>query len=142
MGGSPGERHDGMKFERWRKAAQKAGRWFRRVEEGAEAFMRKRHHAESCRVAERQAKAAAAPPTVGIYTRQGGWGASCSRDSNLGPAIIVMTYIACVSLFCMPCHGRRRRPHAQKIPMPIGIGNTEKKRSKQTPQKQPENNRS
>ena len=25
----------GMKFEGWRKAAQKAGRWFRRVEEGA-----------------------------------------------------------------------------------------------------------
>ena len=33
----------GMKFEGWRKAAQKAGRWFRRVEEGAKAFMRKRH---------------------------------------------------------------------------------------------------
>ena len=31
----------GMKFEGWRKAAQKAGRWFRRVEEGAESFMRK-----------------------------------------------------------------------------------------------------
>ena len=30
----------GMKFEGWRKAAQKAGRWFRRVEEGAELFMR------------------------------------------------------------------------------------------------------
>ena len=33
----------GMKFEGWRKAAQKAGRWFRRVEEGAELFMRKWH---------------------------------------------------------------------------------------------------
>ena len=30
----------GMKFEAWRKAAQKAGRWFRRVKEGAELFMR------------------------------------------------------------------------------------------------------
>ena len=30
----------GTKFEGWRKAAQKAGRWFRRVEEGAELFMR------------------------------------------------------------------------------------------------------
>ena len=29
-----------MRFEGWRKAAQKAGRWFRRVEEGAELFMR------------------------------------------------------------------------------------------------------
>ena len=26
----------GMKFKGWRKAAQEAGRWFRRVEEGAE----------------------------------------------------------------------------------------------------------
>ena len=32
----------GMKFEGWRKAAQKAGRWFRRIEEGAE-FMRNWH---------------------------------------------------------------------------------------------------
>ena len=30
----------GMKFEGWQKAAQKAGRCFRRVEEGAELFMR------------------------------------------------------------------------------------------------------
>ena len=29
----------GMKFEGWKKAAQKAGRWFRRVEEGAELLM-------------------------------------------------------------------------------------------------------
>ena len=36
----------GMKFEGWRKADQKAGRWFRRVEEGAEFFMRKWHGAE------------------------------------------------------------------------------------------------
>ena len=35
----------GMKFEGWRKAAQKAGRWFRRVEEGAGSFMRKRRGA-------------------------------------------------------------------------------------------------
>ena len=41
----------GMKFEGWRKAAQKAGKWFRRVEEGAESFMRKWHDAESCRTA-------------------------------------------------------------------------------------------
>ena len=31
----------GIKFEGWREAAQKVGRWFRRVEEGAEVFMRK-----------------------------------------------------------------------------------------------------
>ena len=35
-----------MKFEEWRKAAQKAGRWFRWVEEGAELFMRKWHETE------------------------------------------------------------------------------------------------
>ena len=31
----------GIKFKGWREAAQKVGRWFRRVEEGAEVFMRK-----------------------------------------------------------------------------------------------------
>ena len=31
----------GNKFEGRQKAAQKAGRWFRRVEEGAESFTRK-----------------------------------------------------------------------------------------------------
>ena len=36
----------GMKFEEWRKAAQKAGRWFRRVDEGAELFMRNWHETE------------------------------------------------------------------------------------------------
>ena len=36
-----------MNFEGWRKAEPKAGRWFRRVEEGAEAFMRKCHEVES-----------------------------------------------------------------------------------------------
>ena len=41
------------KFEGWRKAAQKAGRWVQQVEEGAEAFMQKSHHAKSCRAAER-----------------------------------------------------------------------------------------
>ena len=32
-----------IKFEGWREAAQKVGRWFRQVEEGAEVFMRKWH---------------------------------------------------------------------------------------------------
>ena len=76
----------GIKFEGWREAAQEAGRWCRRVEEGAESFLRKWHDAESCRAAERHAKAAAAPPTVGISKRRGGgWrgrggGAFCQRD--------------------------------------------------------------
>ena len=62
----------GMKFEGWRKAAQKAGRWFRRVEEGAERFMRIWHDAESCRAAERHANATAMPSTIGISKRPGG----------------------------------------------------------------------
>ena len=61
----------GIKFEGGRKDAQKVGTWFRRVKEVAEAFMRERHDAENCRAAERHAKVAAAPPTVGISTRRG-----------------------------------------------------------------------
>ena len=64
----------GMKFEGWRKVAQKAGGWFQRVEEGAELFMRNWHETERCRAAERRAKAAAAPSTVGISKRPGGGG--------------------------------------------------------------------
>ena len=45
----------GMKFEGWRKAAQ-AGRWLRRVEEGAELFMRSWHEKERRKAAERRAK--------------------------------------------------------------------------------------
>ena len=72
----------GMKFEGWRKAAQKAGRWFRRVEEGAELFMRNGHETEGRKAAERRAKAAAAPSTVGIFERPGGGGrgGGCPRD--------------------------------------------------------------
>ena len=63
-----------MKFEGWRKAAQKANRWFRRVEEGAELFMRNWHETERHKAAERRANAAAAPSTVGISKRPGGGG--------------------------------------------------------------------
>ena len=62
----------GMKFEGWRKAAHKAGRWFRRVEEEAELFMRNWHETERRKAAGRRAKAAAAPSTVGISKRPGG----------------------------------------------------------------------
>ena len=76
----------GMKFEGWRKATQKAGSWFRRVEEGAAFFMRKWHEMERRRATQRHAKAAAALSTVGISKRPGGGGgggeggASCSRN--------------------------------------------------------------
>ena len=62
----------GMKFEGWRKAAQKTSRQFRRVEEGAELFMRKWYETERRRAAERHAKVAAAPSTVDISKRPGG----------------------------------------------------------------------
>ena len=61
-----------MKFEGWRKASQKAGIWFRQVEEGAELFMRNWHEKERHKAAERRAKAAAVPSTVGISKRPGG----------------------------------------------------------------------
>ena len=64
----------GVKFEGWRKVAQKVGRWFRRVEERAELFMQKLHGADRRRAAERHAKAAAPASTVGISTRPGGGG--------------------------------------------------------------------
>ena len=60
----------GMKFEGWQKAAQKAGRWFRRVEKGA----RKLYDAKRRRAAERYAIAAAAPSTVNTSKRSGGGG--------------------------------------------------------------------
>ena len=60
-----------MKFEGWRKDAQKAGRWIRRVEEGAELFMRN-WQKERRKAAERRVKAATAPSTVGISKRPGG----------------------------------------------------------------------
>ena len=64
----------GMKFEGWRKAAQKAGRRFRRVEEGAKMFTRTWHETERRKAAERRAKAPAAPSTVRLSKRPGGGG--------------------------------------------------------------------
>ena len=61
----------GVIFEGWHKTAQKAIRWFRRNEEGAEAFMRKWHDAERCRAAERHVNAAATQPTVDTSTQRG-----------------------------------------------------------------------
>ena len=46
----------GIKFEGWPKAAQKAGRWFRRVEEEAELSMRKWHETERPEAAKRPRK--------------------------------------------------------------------------------------
>ena len=72
----------GMKFEGWRKAAQKAGRWFRRVEEGAELFMRNGHETERRKAAERRAEAAAAPSTVSISKQPGGGGRGGGRHAQ------------------------------------------------------------
>ena len=43
----------GIKVERWHEAAQKVRRRFRRAEDGAEVFMRKRHKDEKKGTAER-----------------------------------------------------------------------------------------
>ena len=74
----------GMKFEGSRKAALNTGRWFRRVEEGAEFFMRKGHEAERRRAAERHAKAAAALCTVGILKLPGGRVRRGSGERGMG----------------------------------------------------------
>ena len=82
----------GIKFEGWRKAAQKAGKEFRRVEDGAAAFIRKWLDAASFRAAERHAKAVAMPPTVGISTR---------REGGVG-YVVVLTSPACCVVPRMP----------------------------------------
>ena len=71
-----------MKLEGCRKSAQKAGRWFRRVEEGAELFMRNWHETEERKTAERRAKAAAAPYTVGISKRPGRGGRGRGKEKG------------------------------------------------------------
>ena len=65
---------------------QKAGRWFGRVEEGAESCMRKWHYAERYRAAERNAKAAAGQPTVGISSRRGVGGRGAREGRKGTPA--------------------------------------------------------
>ena len=100
----------GMKFEGWRKAVRKSGRWFQGVKKAAELFMRNRHETERRKTADRRAKAGAASSTVGISKLpggggrgrrrrkgimgggdggKGGRGASCPRGCGLGLAIIV-----------------------------------------------------
>ena len=72
-----------------------------KVEEGAELFMRNWHETERRKAAERRAKTAAAPSTVGISKRPEGGGrggggeggASCPRERSLGLAIIVLKFV-------------------------------------------------
>ena len=59
----------GIKFEGWREAAQTVGRWFRRVDEGAEVFMRKWYKDENEATAERHRTVATAALTDGASTR-------------------------------------------------------------------------
>ena len=56
----------GIKFEGWLEAAQKVGRWFRRVEEGAEVFMRKLYKDEKEATAERHRTVATATLRAGL----------------------------------------------------------------------------
>ena len=61
----------GVKSEGWHEAAQKAGRWFRRIEDGAEAYTRRWHDAEKkSNAAKRHATVAAATRTVGTNARK------------------------------------------------------------------------
>ena len=78
----------GMKFKGWRKDSQKAGRWFRRVEEGAELCMQNWHETERSKVAERRAKAAASPSTVGISKRPGGGGKGGTGEGGVGEDVV------------------------------------------------------
>ena len=71
------------------KTAQKAGRWFRRVEEGAELFMRNWHEKERRKAAERRAKAAAAPSTVGISKRPGRGGRGAEGGGEKGGGVVM-----------------------------------------------------
>ena len=50
----------GIKFEWWREASQKVGRWFRRIEDGTEVFMRKWHKDDKEATAGRQRTVATA----------------------------------------------------------------------------------
>ena len=59
----------GIKFEAWHEAAQKVGKWFRRVEEGAEVFMRKSHMDEKEATAERHRTVATPTLNGGASTR-------------------------------------------------------------------------
>ena len=82
----------GMKFEGWRNAAHKAGRWFRRIEEGAESFMRKRHDADAELQSDTQRPRQRHPPLSFLSGRgegggggggtgeRRGRGVSCPRD--------------------------------------------------------------
>ena len=70
-------------FEGWREAARKVGRWFRRVEEGAEVFMRKWHKDEKEATAERHRTVATATLTGGASTRA--WDESCLLYTSPSP---------------------------------------------------------
>ena len=59
----------GIKYTRWREATQQTGRWFRRVEDGVEAFMRKLRDAERGTTAVRCRTVATATPTVDTNAR-------------------------------------------------------------------------
>ena len=56
----------GITFEGWREAAHKVGRWYRRVEDGAEVFMRKWHKDEKEATAKRHRTVATTTPTLSL----------------------------------------------------------------------------
>ena len=70
----------GTSFEQRREAAQKAGRWCRRIEGEAEFFMTKWHDAKKSRAVARHATVVTVTRKVDRW-HQCGWGGEfCARD--------------------------------------------------------------
>ena len=69
----------GIKSEGWRETAQKAARWLRGVEDGAEAYMRKGHDVKKSAAEERYATAVTSTRTVNTKAPTGGRGRGVGR---------------------------------------------------------------
>ena len=104
----------GTKFEKWRKAAKKAGRLFRQADEGAELFIiQKWHKTERRKAAERRAKAAEAPSTVGISKRLGKGGRGGRGEGGMGGGGVLPKRLKSGSghhrlKICGPSNGRHK----------------------------------
>ena len=94
----------GIEFGGWREAAQKVGRWFRRVEV-AEVFMRKCHKDEKEATAERPKTFATATLTGGASTRAreegGGMVSAATRLAYDMYLDTYYTYADLTFLFCL-----------------------------------------
>ena len=64
----------GMKFEGWRKAAQKAGHYFRRLEEGDEIFLRNGMKRRDAKLRSDEKRLRQRHPPLASLTDRGQWG--------------------------------------------------------------------